>query len=266
MAKQAEKEKVILEAVRRTEVGKQAASSLRREGWVPAVVYGETAGSVPLHVAARELSRALHTKAGGNVLICLQVKEDSPPQKLADPPRSMADKKQGENLVLIRELQYHPVSHQIIHVDFHRVSLTKRITVTVPLAFKGEALGVKTSGGILEHTRWDLEVECLPTEIPTEIPVEVSTLDLGQTLAAKAIALPAGVRLVTDPEQPVVACVKPKEEAAAPAAAEEAAPTEPEVLKQKKPEELAEEEAAKEKGKQGREGKEGKEAKEEKKA
>ena len=232
---QAEKEKVILEGVRRTVLGKQGASSLRREGWVPAVVYGEGAGSVPLHILAKELSRALHTKAGGNVLISLRLKEDA--------------KDQGEQLVLIKELQYHPVSHQILHVDFHRVSLTKRITVTVPLAFKGEAVGVKMEGGILEHLRWELEVECLPTEIPAEIPIEMTSLALNQTLQAKAVPLPPGVRLVTDPEQPVVACVKPKEEVSAPAA-EEAAPTEPEVLKQKKPEEITEEEAAKAKEKE----------------
>ena len=247
MAQQTEKEKVILEATRRVPKGTQGAEVLRREGWVPGVVYGEKAASVPVHVGARDLARALQTKAGGNVLITLRIKEDS-------------KKELSKDLVLIRELQHHPVSHRIIHVDFHRVSLTKRITLNVPLAFKGESVGVKQAGGILEHIRWDLEVECLPTQIPPEIPVDVSHLELNQTLAAKAIVLPEGVRLVTDPELPVVSCVLPKKEEVAPSAAEvPAEAAEPEVLKQKKPEEIAAEEEAKarEKEKEEKEKKKG---------
>ncbi|MBI3615015.1 MAG: 50S ribosomal protein L25 [Candidatus Omnitrophica bacterium] len=242
MAQQTEKEKVVLEATPRAPKGTQGAQILRREGSVPGVVYGEGAASIPIHVGAKELGRALHTKAGGNVLITLRMKEDS--------------KKGSQDLVLIKELQHHPVSHQIIHVDFHRVSLTKRITITVRLAFKGEAAGVRQAGGILEHIRWDLEVECLPTQIPPEIPIDVSRLELNQTLAAKAVILPEGVRLVTDPELPVVSCVLPKvEEVAAPAAEAAAEVAEPEVLKQKKPEEIAAEEEAKAKEKEKPEGK-----------
>ena len=241
MAQQREKEKVVLEAGLRVPKGKQGIRALRQEGWIPAVVYGEGSPAVSIRVGAKDLSRALHTKAGENVLITLQVKDDS--------------KRHSENVVLIRELQQHPVSHQIVHVDFHRVSLTKRITVTVPLAFKGEALGVKQEGGILEHIRWDLEVECLPTQIPAEIPVDVSHLSLNQTLAAKTITLPEGVRLVTDPELPVVACVLPKKEEIPVPAAEAPVTTEPEVLKQKKPEEIAAEEEAKAKEKEKSEGK-----------
>jgi len=229
-------EGVILEAVLRTSQGKGPTGALRRAGWIPGVLYGKGSPSLPVQVQARPLARILHTKAGGNVLITLQVKSDG-------------DKKPTEAPVLIKELQHHPVSHQIIHIDFHQVSLTQRITVTVRLAFQGEAAGVKSGEGILEHLRWDLEVECLPTQIPAEIPVDLSSLEVGQTLHAKAIPMPPGVRRVTDPESPVVACVVPKEEVieAAPAeAATEAA--EPEVLKQKKPEEIAAEEAqAKEK-------------------
>lgn len=235
MAQQTEKEKVILEAGLRVPKGKQGLHALRREEAIPGVVYGEGAASIPIQVGAKDLSRALHTKAGENVLITLRVKEDS--------------KKMSENVVLIKELQQHPVSHRIVHVDFNRVSLTKKITVTVPLSIQGEAVGVKQGGGILEHVRWDLEVSCLPTQIPAEIPVDVSHLALNQTLAAKAVALPEGVHLVTSPEQPIVACVVPKKEEAAAPAAEAAATPEPEVLKQKKPEEIAAEEEAKAKEK-----------------
>ena len=225
-------EKIILEGAVRTEHGTGAAHAVRREGLVPGVVYGEGSPSVSVQVILKDLHRALKTKAGENVLLSLRLKD----QKAAVP--------MPEKLVLIKELQQHPVTHQIIHVDFYQVSLTKKITVAVKLAFKGEAIGVKQEGGILEHLRWELDVECLPTEIPPELPVDVSGLSVGATLEAKAIVLPAGVRLVTDPNMPVLACVIPKAEEAAPAAAEPGAETaEPEVLKQKKPEELAAEEA-----------------------
>ena len=230
---QEQSQKVVLEAKSRPSIGKNQPAVLRREGRIPGIVYGEGKPTVSVHVVAKELHRILHTKAGGNVLITLQVDG-------------------GESAVLVKELQHHPVSHQIVHVDFHRISLTKRITVTVPLVFKGEAVGVKQAGGILEHLRWELEVECLPTEIPAEIAVDVSHLEVGHSLPAKAVLLPSGVRLVTHPELPVVACEIPKVEAVAPAAAEAAAEAtpEPEVLKQKKPEEIAAEEEAKAKEKE----------------
>ncbi len=225
---------VVLEGLAREGGGKRAARSLRREGWIPGIVYGEKEPSVSIRVGAKGFSKILRTKAGGNVLITLKLKEEL---------QGRGERRLKEGSVLIKELQHHPVSHQIIHVDFHRVSLTKRITVTVPLVFKGEPLGVRQEGGILEHLRWDLQVECLPTEIPPEILVEVSGLSLGKTLLVKAVSLPPGIRLITDPELPVAACVLPKKEEALPAAEAPAEAAEPEVLKQKKPEEIAAEEA-----------------------
>lgn len=233
----AQREKVILDIAVRNGKGKSAAAELRREGAIPGVVYSAGKEAISVQVSGRELTKALHTKAGTNVLINLRFNEESKPQL-----KGHADLAKGEGAVLIKELQHHPVTHLPLHVDFHQVSLTQKITVSVPLGFKGEAIGVKQQAGVLEHLRWELEVECLPTEIPAEIPVEISGLDLGKTLHVKDLALPAGVRALTDPEQPVVACVEPKkEEIPTPAAAEAgAAPTEPEVIKQKKPEEEAE--------------------------
>ena len=231
MVKAAKREQVVLEAALRQGKGKGPAGALRVEGLVPGVVYGEGQKPLLVQLPVQELRRILHTKAGGNALITLRL-----------------DDTKGERAVLIKELQHDPVSHQIIHVDFHHVSLSKAIKVEVPLSLKGadQALGVKQDGGIIEHLRWELEVECLPTEIPAELELEVSGLALNQSLHAKDVPLPAGVKLVTDPEQPVVSCVLPRVEVvAAPAEGAEAAPTEPEVLKQKKPEEIAAAEAEK---------------------
>ena len=225
-------ERVMLEAAVRTADGKGKAAAVRREGLVPAVVYKEGEAAVSIQVPGKEVSRILRSKAGENALITLQFNADSKPLLKGQPTLV-----NGENVVLIKELQRHPVSHQVVHVDFHQISLTQKITVTVPLAFKGEAVGVRQSGGVLEHLRWEVEVECFPTEIPAEIELEISALDLGKTLHVKDVPMPPGVRAVTDAEQPVVACVEPKKEEAPAAAEGEAAATEPEVIKQKKPEE-----------------------------
>lgn len=247
MARSSDIEKVILEVVKRESAGKESSAALRREGFIPAVVYGEGKAALAVQVPARSLSHALRTKAGENVLITLRLTDDG--------------KELPEKTVLIEELQRHPVSHQIIHVDFHHVSLTKQIKVTVPLAFHGEAIGVKQEGGVLEHLRWDLEVECLPTQIPAQVAVDVSSLAVGKALHVKEIVLPEGVRLITDPELSVVSCIIPKVEEAAPAPTETAEAVEPEVIKQKKPEEEAasqEPAAGKEKEqKQAPEGKKG---------
>ncbi len=227
-----EKPQIVLEGSLRRQAGKGSTRLLRGQGWVPGVIYGQGQQALAIQVSARELGRILQSRAGGNALITLRVQEGQ------------------ESAVLMKELQRHPVSHEVVHVDFHRVSLTKRITVSVPLAFKGESRGVRQEGGILEHLRWDLEVECLPTQIPAEIPVEVSNLALGDTLHAKKVPMPEGARLVTDGELPVAACVAPRaEEVPAAAEAEAAEGEEPEVLKQKKPEEIAAEAQAQEKAK-----------------
>lgn len=226
---------VILEGLERTLKGKGPAASLRREGFIPGILYGEGKSSLSVQVKVKELDRALRTRGKGNVLVTLRLGSGQ-----ALRVGSPADKGK-DHTVLVKEMQHHPVTHQILHVDFHEISLTKRITVAVPLAFKGEPVGVKMGEGVTEHLRWELEVECLPTEIPSEIPVEISALQLNQTLHAREISLPPGVVLKTDPEQPVAACVPPKkEEIPLPAEATAAEVAEPEVIMEKKPEEEVE--------------------------
>ncbi len=215
-------EKIVLEAVVRNSTGSSASSEVRRTGAIPAVLYGEGKPSQAIQVIAKDLKGVLQTKAGENALITLRLTDSS---------------KQPESLVVIKELQHNPVTHRIIHVDFHQVSLTKQITVTVPLAFKGDSVGVKQGGGVLEHLRWDVEVSCLPTDIPPEIPVDISGLEVGKVIHVKDLNLPQGVKVIIDPELPVITCVIPKEEVAPTPAEAGAEATEPEVIKQKKPEE-----------------------------
>jgi len=226
------REQLILEGSVRETSGTREMGRLRRSGWIPGIIYGEGEKSVPVQVSGRTLGRLLHQHSGESLLVTLRLEKGGKAGK--DTP------------VLLREIQHDPVTHDVIHVDFHHISLTKRVVVTVPLEVKGEAVGVKQEGGMLEHIRWELEVECLPTEIPEGIVLHVEGLKLNQSLHAREVPLPEGVTLKTDPEQVVVACVPPKaEEASTPEEAAAAETAEPEVLKQKSKEELAVEDAAK---------------------
>lgn len=217
-------DQVVLEASVRAERGKRVGRALRRQGLIPAIVYGE--GQTPTSIATVEQAfrKALQTAAGENVLIMLKVSD-------------AAGRVQPERPVLIKEIQHHPVTSRILHVDFHQISLTKRIQVAVPLHLTGEAVGVKQDGGRLDHLLWEVRVECLPTEIPEKLTADVSALAIGDSLTIKDVAVPAGVKALHDPQQAVVTCLPPVVEKPPEAAAAEAAPAEPEVIKQRKPEE-----------------------------
>ncbi|MBN2453000.1 MAG: 50S ribosomal protein L25 [Candidatus Omnitrophica bacterium] len=226
-------EKVVLKAQVRTETGKRVAKDLRAKGLIPANVYKGGSGAVSLQLASGELINALETKAGENVLITL---------KISGGKSVIKDK-----TVLIKEIQREPIRDGILHVDFNEISLTEMLKVNVPLSSKGEPVGVKMDGGVLEHIMWEIEVECLPTDIPEKLEVDVSGLKIGESLHVKDIAVPSGVKIINDPEL-IIMSVKapkvevPKEEVPAEGAAE------PELIRKKKEEEAAEgaEEAPKE--------------------
>ncbi|MDD5575195.1 MAG: 50S ribosomal protein L25 [Candidatus Omnitrophica bacterium] len=230
-------EAILLEAMLRSdaEIGKN--SALRREGFVPCVVYGEGKKSLSLKIERSRLIKFMHAHHGGeNMVITLKVN---------------VGKKEEQKAVLIKEIQSHPVSGDIVHVDFNEISLTKKIVVKVPVESVGEPVGVKQDGGTLEHIIWEVEVECLPTQIPEKLTVDVANMKIGDAVYLKDISLPAGVVVKHDMDSLVFSLVPPMKEEAAPAAeavaGEAAAATEPEVIKkEKKPAEEAEEEAKKE--------------------
>lgn len=223
---------VNLAATQRTKMGKQAAKQVRRVGFVPGNLYGHGMKPLALQVNSRELFQVLHTKAGENVVITLQVE----------------GVKLKESTCLIKELQHNPISDKIDHVDFTVISLTEKIDIKVPVVIKGaeEAPGTK-EGGILDVIHHEIEVECLPTEIPEKIEIDIKAMKIGDTIHLKDIRLPKGVVSKFEADEVLVALHPPaKEEEPAAAAAEgAAAPTEPEVIeKGKKPVE-GEEEAKK---------------------
>jgi large subunit ribosomal protein L25 len=216
----------ILEAVKRTGKGKNEARRLRASGQVPAVVYGaQKAGDAiaPVHVAVspKAMMRILHSASGVNTLITLNV-EDGGTQK-----------------VLVREFQLDPVSQHLLHADFYRVNLERKLSVKVPLVLHGEPKGVKTQGGVLEFLHKEVEVECLPTAIPEHIDLDVADLELGQAVYVRDLASNASWTPLSDLDLMLVHVVNVKavaEPAADAAAPPPAAGTEPEVIKKGKAE------------------------------
>jgi large subunit ribosomal protein L25 len=210
---------LVLEAEKREQTTKGTLNALRRGGRVPGVVYGDKGAPLSLSVNEKSLQLAIHSERGRNALITLKLADSSHP-------------------VLVKEIQRHAITRAILHIDFHRVSLKQKVEAAVPVHVKGEAPGVKLGGGVLEHVTREVRVRCLPTEIPASIDVDVSTLQVGQGIKAKDLALPEGIELLNDPESIVINIVAPTilEEPTA-AAATETASTEPEVIKKGKVEE-----------------------------
>jgi large subunit ribosomal protein L25 len=219
-------ETVNLTVAVREKTGKQKTKDVRRRGCVPAVLYGHGMTPVSLEVGSRELTRALHTKAGSNVLISLNV----------------TGVKLKESTCVIKDIQHDPVTDKIAHVDFTVISMTEKITVQVPVVVKNsaEAMGVK-EGGILELIHHEIEVECLPTAIPEKFEIDAKGMKLGDILYVRDITIPSEVTCKLAAEEAIVAIHAPREEVVA---AEGEAAAQPEVIeKGKKPEEGAAEEA-----------------------
>lgn len=220
----------VIDAVERTTRGKNEARRLRVSGKIPAVIYGEKEGGRAIAVDPKPLTKILQTELGANTLIKLNLDGA------------------GDARVLVREFQYDPVTHQLLHADFYRVALDKPIRVTVGVVSRGEPKGVKQQGGVLDIVHRQIEVECLPADIPEHIVVDVTELMVGQSIRVRDVATDAKWKAIDDPDAMLMHVVIPKVEEVAPAAdaAAGAAATaaEPEVIKKGKKEEASAEEAA----------------------
>jgi large subunit ribosomal protein L25 len=221
-----------LRARLREDIGKEAAKRVRRGGDVPGVLYGEGNAPVSLVVSSKEFYHVTHTRAGSNVILDLKIDGSD----------------RGECKAIVREIQYHPVRRDVLHVDFQEISMTKPVHVSIPVEPSGEAVGVKTKGGILELLHREVEIRCLPTDIPESIRVNVAELDVGDSIQVKDLTVDAGV-IIDEPETTVITIV-------APTVIEEKRPAEEEV----EGEVPAEEAEEAEEGKEAKEGKKGPEA------
>ena len=210
---------------KRAEQGTRPIQRLRSQGLVPGIVYGRDMEPLPVSINQRELVRLLHSKSGEHALVTL---------KLEDLPAGQAGGKSWEKPALLHAVQHDPVDGHVLHVDFHAILLTERMKVKVPVVLQGEPAGVKQEGGILEHFLREVEVECLPTEIPAGIEHDVSALNIGDNVHVRDLTPPNNAKILTDPDGVIAAIQAPKVEKLE---EEAAAPTEPEVLREKKPEE-----------------------------
>ena len=225
-------EKIFVKADARSEVGKGAARSLRREGMLPAVVYAG-GDSKPVTVHGKEMTKLIFTGTGDHALITIELHEDG--------------SKKSEHSVLIKDYQTDPVSDELLHVDFIEVSLKELVKVTVPIVILNDPIGLKM-GGIIEHHLRDIEVECLPTQIPDSYEVDASHIDIGDSLHISDIEEKDGIKIISDPEGVILNVSAPKiEEEVEEEGAEEGA--EPELVGEKGKEEGKEESAQDEKEK-----------------
>ena len=199
---------------------------LRAGGRVPAVIYGRRTQPQNLEVGLKEIEDLIHHSVSETILVDLAVEGDT----------------NSARLVLVQEVQHHPLTGKVLHVDFHEVAEDEKVTVTVPVETTGEAAGVKTGGGVLEHVLFKIKVRALPRGLPEVITVDVTPLEIGQSIHLGEIPLPPGVEVVGDKKIPVISVAAPITEAQEAAALEGATTplAEPEVLKEKKEEGAAE--------------------------
>ncbi len=213
MAKQ-----VKLKVEPRTAIGRSAARRLKARGIVPAVVYGGKEKSQPLQVSARDINAMLSHASGENILVELEIAGHN-----------------GTRTALLQEVQHSPVGGDVLHVDFHAISMDEKIQADVPLEALGIPTGVKNFGGLLDQNLRALAIECLPRDLPDKITVDVSALNVGDSIHVRDVKLPPGVTAKVQPDLTAFSVMAPVIEEE-PVAAEAEAAAGPEVITAKKEE------------------------------
>jgi large subunit ribosomal protein L25 len=220
---------------RRDAFGKNASRRFRREGKIPAVLYGKNEPSTHLVLQKKDIFGILRSESGENTIFKASFDSDATD-------------------AMIKEFQIDPVTAEILHIDLIQIAMDKAIRVSVPIVVAGEAVGVKTEGGFVDLITREVEVECLPGDIPEHIEVDIGDLHLHQSVKVEDISSPQGVEIISDPQTLVVLIEAPtKEEEVLPEVEEEeevevmAEGEQPEVIKKEKEEEQKEEQEAKEK-------------------
>jgi len=208
-----------LDAATRTDTGKGAARSLRRQGKIPGVIYGHDRSPEALAVDTAALSKMLSGISAATTIVEVAIDGRAPVK------------------ALIREIQRDSLRPaRILHLDFYEIRADEVVTVPVPVHLVGIPDGVRNFGGVLDHSLRELEVEVLPADIPESIDLDVTALTIGHSLFVRDITLAKGV-ILNDPDTPVCTVVAPRtEEAPAAAVPEEVATAEPELIRKPKAE------------------------------
>src|SRR5207302_1568428 len=183
----------VLEAQAREAGTKNDARRVRREGKIPAVVYGAGKDSLAISVDPRVVTRILNSETGHNTIFDLTMDGD-------------------KTKAMIVDWQYEPIKGNLLHIDLKRIALDKVLTVSVPIFLIGEAAGVKQEGGILEQMLREVEVECLPGDLPSHIDADASQLTSGKVLRVQALPHSDKLKFITDENQPVAHVTSVKEE------------------------------------------------------
>jgi large subunit ribosomal protein L25 len=212
---------VPLNAFPRTLSRRGGSKKLRDAGRIPAVIYGGQSTPLSLEVDRKAIEDLIHHSATENLLVDLTVEKDAKPKRLA----------------LVKEVQHYSLTGKLLHIDFQEISESEKVTVMVSVETTGEAVGVKTGGGVLEHVLHKVKIRCLPKDLPEVIVVDVSALEIGKAIHIGEIKAPEGVEILGDKHISVLAVKAPVTEAQE-AAADAAASTtgEVEMIKEKKEE------------------------------
>jgi len=168
---------------KRDNLGSNAVNRLRKDGRIPAILYGN-GDPQPLEVSSRDFVAAIQSSASENALVDLTIGEEG----------------KTSRLVLIQDVQHHPIKDTILHIDFHEIRADQKIQAHVPIIEEGEPTGVKNKGGVLDHLVRELHIECLPADLPSEINVDISNLDLEEALHVSDIPVPKGVTVLNAPD------------------------------------------------------------------
>ncbi|MEM9290631.1 MAG: 50S ribosomal protein L25 [Acidobacteriota bacterium] len=206
---------LVIEVQKREELGSNPSRRMRRDGLVPAVVYGAGLDSVPIVVERRNVIELLQSAGGGNSVFKLVLGDN-------------------ERHAMIHEMQVEPTTQVIQHIDFQRILMDEKVQVQVPLELVGTADGVKNQNGILDFINRELAVECLPGDIPPHLEVDISHLSIGDHLEAKDVPLSDKVELIDDPHKVLASIALPAAAASEEAEDEdgllESLPAEPAVI------------------------------------
>ncbi len=189
--------KADLPVVKRADRGKNAARRLRREGMIPAVLYGKGAQPLPLSVDKKAFAAIMHGQEGHNALLNMKI----------------AGQENEEILSMPKEIQFDPLAGGVVHVDFQQVHLDQAITTMVPVHLMGTAVGIK-SGGVLEHLCREIEIECLPMDVPASIEIDISGLQIGDSIHVSDLRVSGEVRILDDSSTTVALVAAPTVEKA----------------------------------------------------
>ena len=211
---------VSLTAYPRSLARRTGLKKVRLTGRVPAVIYGRHNPPQNLEINLRDLENLIHHSVSENLLVDLAVSGDARDKRLA----------------LVQEIQHHALSGHVLHVDLHEVAENEKVTIMVPVETTGEAEGVKTGGGVLEHVLFRIKVKALPRNLPEVITVDVTHLNIGQSIHLGDIKVAEGVEIIGDKKISVIAVAAPVTEAQEAAAEAVPGTAEPEMIKEKKEE------------------------------